>query len=97
MANRRLLYVTAEDHYLYRAEGSALELEAKFSADDLGVSAFRDYLRPRRGTLCIDAVQDVAHRGSMPGVARMEALQACHDPIHFVHASASGRSSRTIR
>lgn len=45
MAARRLLYFTAEDHYLYRSGGSALELEAKFSGDDLGVTAFREHLR----------------------------------------------------
>ena len=51
MAARHILYFTAEDHYLYRADSGALELEERFSADDLGVSAFREYLRPRRGTL----------------------------------------------
>src|SRR6266850_1599082 len=51
MATRRILYFTAEDHYLYRSVGSALELEAKFSGDDLGVTAFRDYLRGQRGAL----------------------------------------------
>jgi len=50
-APRRILYFTAEDHYLYRAAGRALELEAKFSGDDLGISAFRDYLRGQRGAL----------------------------------------------
>lgn len=48
---RRILYFTAEDHYLYRTAGRALELEAKFSGDDLGISAFRDYLRGQRGAL----------------------------------------------
>src|SRR4051812_5766574 len=47
----RILYFTAEDHYLYRTAGRALELEAKFSGDDLGISAFRDYLRAQRGAL----------------------------------------------
>lgn len=47
----RILYFTAEDHYLYRTAGRALELEAKFSGDDLGISAFRDYLRGQRGAL----------------------------------------------
>ncbi len=50
-APRRILYFTAEDHYLYRAAGRALELEAKFSGDDLGISTFRDYLRGQRGAL----------------------------------------------
>src|SRR5436189_5653189 len=47
----RILYFTAEDHYLYRTAGRALELETKFSGDDLGISAFRDYLRGQRGAL----------------------------------------------
>jgi hypothetical protein len=51
MATRRILYFTAEDHYLYRSVGSALELEAKFTGDDLGITAFRDYLRGQRGAL----------------------------------------------
>lgn len=51
MAARRILYFTAEDHYLYRSQGSALELEAKFSGDDLGVSAFREHLRGQRRAL----------------------------------------------
>src|SRR5918997_3609033 len=51
MSARHLLYFTAEDHYLYTAAGRKLELEAKFSGDDLGVSAFREFLRGRRGAL----------------------------------------------
>jgi hypothetical protein len=48
---RHLLYFTAEDHYLYSSRGHRLELEAKFSADELGVSAFREHLRGRKGAL----------------------------------------------
>ncbi len=51
MAARHLLYFTAEDHYLYTAAGGKLELEAKFSGDDLGVTEFREFLRGRRGAL----------------------------------------------
>ena len=51
MASQRILYFTSEGHYLYRSAGNALELEAKFSSDDTGVSEFRDYLRGRRGAL----------------------------------------------
>src|SRR5258706_16007804 len=51
MAIRRILYVTAEDHYLYRAGGAALELEGKFPGDDLGVTAFREHLMARPGGL----------------------------------------------
>ena len=43
--SRRILYFTAEDHYLYKSQGGRLELEAKFSGDDLGVTTFRDHLR----------------------------------------------------
>ena len=48
---RHLLYFTAEDHYLYSSAGSKLALEAKFSGDDLGVTAFREHLRGSRGAL----------------------------------------------
>jgi hypothetical protein len=51
MATRRTLYFTAEDHYLYRSAGAALELEAKFTGDDLGLTAFRDFLRGQRSAL----------------------------------------------
>jgi hypothetical protein len=51
MSAVRLLYFTAENHYLYRRSGGRLELEAKFSGDELGVTAFREYLRGRRGGL----------------------------------------------
>ena len=59
MTARRLLYFTAEDHYLYAASGSSLELEAKFSGDDLGVTEFREYLRARRDGL-FSVVADLA-------------------------------------
>jgi hypothetical protein len=48
---RHLLYFTAEDHYLFSASRGRLELEAKFSGDDLGVTAFREHLRGRKGAL----------------------------------------------
>lgn len=51
MAAKRVLYFTAADHYVYRLAGRALALEARFSADDLGVTEFREYLRGRHGTL----------------------------------------------
>jgi hypothetical protein len=59
MATRRLLYFTGEDHYLYAAASGALELEAKFSGDDLGVTQFREYLRGRRDAL-FSVVADLA-------------------------------------
>ena len=59
MATRRLLYFTAEDHYLYAASGSSLELEARFSGDEIGITGFREYLRDRRGGL-FSVVADLA-------------------------------------
>lgn len=56
---RRVLYFTAEDHYLYASSGSALELEARFSGDESGVGEFREYLRGRRGAL-FSLVADLA-------------------------------------
>ena len=81
MATRRILYFTAEDHYLYRSIGPALELEAKFTGDDLGLSAFREYLRAQRGAL-FAVVADLAgedfHEEQIPYVrgADREALLA---------------------
>jgi hypothetical protein len=51
MSEQRILYFSAEDHYLYRDRGSSLELEARFSADEAGVEGFRAYLRNQRGAL----------------------------------------------
>ena len=51
MAMRRILYFTAEDHYLYESAGGKLRLEARFPGDDLGVTAFREHLRGRQGAL----------------------------------------------
>jgi len=59
MATRRILYVTAEDHYLYRADGKDLELEGKFSGDDLGITLFREHLLSRPGGL-FSVVADVS-------------------------------------
>ena len=48
---RHLLYFTAEDHYLYTSTPRRLVLEAQFPGDDLGVTAFREHLRGRKGGL----------------------------------------------
>jgi hypothetical protein len=56
---KRILYFTADEHYLYTSSGSTLELEAKFSGDELGVGEFREYLRGRRGAL-FSVVADLA-------------------------------------
>lgn len=51
MADRRILYFTAEENLVYRNSGSALDLEARFGADEAGVEAFRQYLQGRTGAL----------------------------------------------
>jgi len=51
MPARRILYFTAEGQYLYLSTRDALELEARFSPDESGVSAFTDYLSGHRGGL----------------------------------------------
>lgn len=51
MAAKHLLYFTADNHYVYRRSAGALEMEARFSGDDLGVTEFREYLRGRKGSL----------------------------------------------
>src|SRR5512145_662577 len=48
---RHLLYLTAEDQYLYSSSGSRLELNARFSSDERGIAAFREHLRGRKGAL----------------------------------------------
>jgi hypothetical protein len=59
MSAKLVFYFTASDHYLYRGSGGALALEEKFPADDLGLSAFREYLKGRRGAL-VHVVADLA-------------------------------------
>jgi hypothetical protein len=51
MAAARILYFTSSDHFVYRRAGGALQPEAKFPADDLGVTEFREYLRGHKGAL----------------------------------------------
>ena len=51
MAKRLILYLSAEEHSLYRAERTGLELEGRFGTDEAGLNAFRDYLRGARGAL----------------------------------------------
>ena len=69
MGPRRILYFTAEDHYVYRAQGASLELEAKFPGDDLGVTAFREHLRGQRRALyavLADLAGEDFHEESIP-------------------------------
>src|SRR5215213_1942071 len=49
--SRRILYFTAEEHFLYRSTLGGLELEASFRADEPGLAAFREYLRDKSGAL----------------------------------------------
>lgn len=81
MAAKRVVYFTASDHFVYRQARGALELEAKFSADDLGVTEFRDYLRGRRGAF-FAVVADLAgedfHEDQIPylrGSDRTQVIQ----------------------
>jgi hypothetical protein len=71
MATHRILYFSAEGHYLYRSSATALELETRFSGDDPGVAAFRDYLRGQSGAL-FSVVADLAgedfHEEQIPHV-----------------------------
>src|SRR5438128_8239335 len=81
MTTRRILYFTDEDHYLYRSAGRTLELEAKFSGDDLGITAFREHLRGQRGALfavLADLAGEDFHEEQVPFVrgADREALLA---------------------
>lgn len=56
---KRLVYFTADDHSVYAWSHGRLALEAKFPGDDLGVTAFREYLAEHRGALFY-AVADLA-------------------------------------
>jgi hypothetical protein len=48
---KRLAYFTADEHRIYTWTAGRLALEAKFPADELGVTAFREYLEGRHGAL----------------------------------------------
>ena len=59
MAARYFLYFTGEEHYLYRSSRGGLDLEAKFTGDDLGVGEFRAFLQGRSRAL-FSIVADIA-------------------------------------
>ena len=59
MADRLLVYLTGNGHAAYRSASGTLELEARFSADEAGLAAFREHLR-RRGGALVHVVADVA-------------------------------------
>ena len=56
---KRLIYFTADDHTVHTWSRGRLVVEAKFPGDDLGVTAFREYLAQHRGALFY-AVADLA-------------------------------------
>jgi hypothetical protein len=71
MGPSRILYFTAEDHYLYRSARGGLVLEAKFPGTDLGVTAFREHLRGQRGGLfsvLVDLAGEDFHEEQIPYV-----------------------------
>ncbi len=51
MSAKRVLYFTSSEHYVYRWSRRALELDARFEADDDGLAEFRDFLRRQKGAL----------------------------------------------
>src|SRR5688500_15858798 len=69
MAAKYILYFTAEDHDLYRAVRGELELDAKFSGDESGINAFREYLRARSNALfsvMVDLAGEDFHEEQVP-------------------------------
>ena len=59
MAAKLLMYFSAAGHSVYRWRRGRLQFEARFSADDAGVTRFREYFNGRAGAL----VQVVADLG----------------------------------
>ena len=51
MATKRLVYFTATELRVYRRTHRTLESEARFSADDAGIDAFRSFLGRHSGAL----------------------------------------------
>jgi hypothetical protein len=71
MGAARLLYFTAEEHYLYRRRAGRLELEAKFTGDEPGLASFREHLRHSRGGLfavLVDVAGEDFHEEQIPYV-----------------------------
>lgn len=69
MAERRLLYFTADRHSVFRARGGKLEQEASFPADDAGVADFRNHVAAHRNslfTVLADLVGEDFHQESIP-------------------------------
>ena len=51
MAGRRILYFTAEEHFLYSSNLGALALERRFAPDETGLAEFQAYLADKAGML----------------------------------------------
>jgi hypothetical protein len=72
VAEKHILYFTAEGHSLLRCSRGRLELEAAFTPDEDGVGHFREHLRDaRRGTLyalVADLAGEDFHEDQIPAV-----------------------------
>jgi hypothetical protein len=69
MSAKLVLYFTAAGHALYRPAAGALELEARFAADEAGLAAFRTHLQGRRGalvTVLADLTGEDFHEDQIP-------------------------------
>jgi hypothetical protein len=51
MSAKRVLYFTSSEHCVYRWSRRALDLDARFEADEDGLIAFREFMRHQKGTL----------------------------------------------
>lgn len=66
---KRIAYFTADEHRIYAWSGGRLALEARFPADDLGVTAFREYLGGHQGALfyvVVDLAGEDFHEEMIP-------------------------------
>lgn len=66
---KRLAYFTADEHRIYGWSAGRLSLEAKFPADELGVTAFREYLGGHHGALfyvVVDLAGEDFHEEMIP-------------------------------
>ena len=72
MAEKRILYFTAEGHVLYRCTRRGLEAQARFTPDENGLGAFTEALRgARRGALfavLADLTGEDFHEDQIPAV-----------------------------
>lgn len=69
MADRRILYFTADRHGVFLAHGRKLELEAAFAATDAGAAEFRNFVATHKNslfTILADLVGEDFHPESIP-------------------------------